>query len=81
VTDNVAPAPGRRPAPSAQPDEYLSPREVAVLIRVNRSTLAKWRASGRGPRWIRVTPRMVRYSRAEVENFLTQRTRTSTAAA
>lgn len=55
-------------------DQRIPAREVARLIGVRTSTLAKWRCLGKGPRgWIRVSPTHVTYPRHEVERFLAER--------
>ncbi len=50
------------PTPSAEPPEYLTTAEAAVLLGVSVRTLAALRAEGRGPAFVRVG-RAVRYPR------------------
>ena len=48
----------------------LSAKEAADHIGISRSTLSKWRMRGEGPRWHRVGPRLVRYFKDEVDEWL-----------
>ena len=43
-------------------DALLTTDEVAELLRVNRSTLSRWRSSGLGPRVTWLSPTVPRYS-------------------
>lgn len=67
------------PSPSGRPDaELLTPAEVAGLLKLDTknpvATLRQWRCEGRGPDWIALTPRTIRYTRGAVERFLASRT-------
>jgi predicted DNA-binding transcriptional regulator AlpA len=46
--------------------------EAAQDLRVSRSTLAKWRMRGVGPRYHRCGPRLVFYYKDEIEAWLAQ---------
>ena len=48
----------------------LTTREVAVLLRVNRSTLSRWRPLGVGPRVTWLSPSIPRYQRSDVLEWL-----------
>lgn len=48
----------------------LTTSEVAELLRVNRSTLSRWRSLGIGPRVTWVSPSIARYQRADVAEWL-----------
>ena len=48
----------------------LTTSEVAELLRVNRSTLSRWRSAGIGPRVVWLSPSMPRYRRADVADWL-----------
>jgi hypothetical protein len=45
---------------------FLSPRELARVIGVERSTLAAWRRRGVGPPWYRIQGHLVRYGQNRV---------------
>lgn len=50
----------------------MTTAEVALLLRVNRSTLSRWRSLGIGPRVVWLSPSMPRYQRADVVAWLGQ---------
>jgi predicted DNA-binding transcriptional regulator AlpA len=52
-------------------EPLLTSQEVAALLRVDRSTLSRMRARGEGPPVVWVRPRMPRYLRSSVEQWLT----------
>ncbi|MDL5159441.1 helix-turn-helix transcriptional regulator [Actinomycetospora termitidis] len=54
---------------SRQPARLLSAAEVAAWLDVDVSTLRRWRAAARGPKWSRVG-RDVRYAREDVKKWL-----------
>lgn len=59
--------------------ELLTTDEVAELIRVDISTLKRWRAAGKGPSYIRIGEDKILYRRATIETWLDERTvRTTT---
>lgn len=48
----------------------LSPKEVANLLKVEVETLQKWRSVGKGPKYIKITPKIVRYYKEEIDDFI-----------
>ena len=52
--------------------ELLTTAEVAALLKVNRSTLSRWRSVGRCPRVTWLTATIPRYQRDDVIEFLRQ---------
>jgi excisionase family DNA binding protein len=50
----------------------LTRDEVAELARVHRRTLDRWAAQGIGPQPVRHGPRLIRYRRREVEEWLAE---------
>ena len=68
------------PALFHDPEPLLSPRAVAARFGVTPKTLERWRSTGEGPRFVRVSRRVVRYRRADVETFIAARVVASTAA-
>ena len=58
--------------------EYLTPAELASMLKIEVGTLAKQRCCGGGPRFIRVG-RAIRYDRADVELWLQSRSGSSCA--
>ncbi|PSC02534.1 excisionase [Alsobacter soli] len=58
-------------------DRLLNENEVAQLLGVSRSWLAKSRLIGSGPRFIKLG-RSVRYHASAISDYLRSRSRTST---
>lgn len=59
-------------------DALLTPVQAAEFLglldrrgNVSSETLAQWRSQGRGPRYIKLEKRLVRYRRSDLENYLT----------
>jgi predicted DNA-binding transcriptional regulator AlpA len=48
----------------------MTTTEVAELLRVDPSTLSKWRSCGQGPRATWLTPSTPRYARSDVLTWL-----------
>lgn len=58
---------------------YLTGCEVADLLRVKESTLAKWRVIGTGPKWVRLpNSRTIRYRSTDIDDWLRSCTYQST---
>lgn len=53
-----------------QDETMMTAAEVAEMLRVDRSTLWRWRKQGVGPAPIYLRPRVPRYRRAEVLAFI-----------
>jgi len=53
------------------PDDQISSRQAAHILRVNESTLVRWRREGHGPGYWRIGGKY-RYSRAEVLAYIDQ---------
>lgn len=53
--------------------DVLDAQEAAVYLRTSTSTLAKYRMHGRGPAFIRQSPRKTLYRRADLDDWLTSR--------
>ncbi len=49
--------------------DLMTTREAAALLRISKATLDRWRAEGRGPRYVRIGARVF-YPRAELDRFL-----------
>lgn len=52
-------------------DQLLTTRETAELVGFKEQTLKNWRATGRGPAFIRVNGRSVRYRLDAVQAWIT----------
>ncbi len=58
--------------------ELLTEPEAAARLRMLPATLRRWRWAGRGPAYIRVSGRAIRYAVSDIEAFVTAARRTST---
>ena len=55
----------------SQPFEnLLSESEVSKILGVKPRTLQQWRLLGKGPKYIRLSERMIRYSESDIRNWL-----------
>lgn len=48
----------------------LRPREVEILYGLDTSTLQLYRAEGRGPAFVQISPRVIRYRVQDIDNWL-----------
>ena len=53
--------------------EYLSSQQLADLLGITRDALEQQRRRGNGPPFVRISPRMIRYRRSDVEAFFASR--------
>jgi excisionase family DNA binding protein len=59
------------------PALIIGPDEAAELLKVAKGTLAKWRVSGLGPKFVRLG-RKVGYRRSDLDDWISQNTRAHT---
>ena len=52
------------------PDRYYTPVQVGHLLDLSPQTLAGWRVQRRGPAYVKLTPKVVRYRGSELLEFL-----------
>ena len=62
-------------------DRLITEQEAAEFLGVQVKTLQEWRTKGRGPRFVRLGTRMVKYRRRELISFSDDRLVSSTAEA
>jgi predicted DNA-binding transcriptional regulator AlpA len=48
----------------------ITERELSKLLKVSVSSLARWRQSGHGPRFLALGPRRIIYRRSDVDAWL-----------
>lgn len=58
---------------SSASSKLLTPGELAELLGVSEETLAQWRSQRRGPPYVKVEGRLVRYRLPDVEAYLESR--------
>ncbi len=56
----------------------LRAQQAADYLGISKSTLAKMRLRGDGPRYMKIGPRVVVYDRADLDDYATARRRRST---
>ena len=71
-----APEPGRE----WQPGELITPAVAADRLSVTAKVLERWRGTGDGPVFVRLTSKTIRYRPEDLDAFVAGRTRASTAA-
>lgn len=64
--------------PETLNEVLLIEQEVAPILRVSIRTLQKWRVNGKGPPFIRVSARAIRYRRNDLDGWIERRLRKST---
>jgi hypothetical protein len=50
----------------------LTPAQAAEALSIPESTLAQWRSQRRGPAFIKLEGRLVRYRTRDLENYITR---------
>jgi predicted DNA-binding transcriptional regulator AlpA len=50
----------------------LTPRQAAEFLGLPESTLAQWRSQRRGPLYVKLESRLVRYRRSDLEIYIGQ---------
>jgi predicted DNA-binding transcriptional regulator AlpA len=55
------------------PNRLLRPRQAATLLGVTTRALDAWRYQGRGPQFVRVSQRCVRYRRRDLLDWMRSR--------
>ncbi len=63
----------RQPTPP-----LLTEGEAATYLRFTRRALQAWRCQGRGPRYVKISARAVRYRLEDLEQWIAERLRSST---
>lgn len=54
-------------------EPLLSEKEVAALLSTPKGTLSRWRCERRGPDYVRLSPRKIRYRRDVLLRWLKER--------
>jgi predicted DNA-binding transcriptional regulator AlpA len=60
------------------PHMLLTEEEAAAYLRLTRRALQAWRYQGKGPRFVKISRRAVRYRLEDLEAFVTACLRSST---
>jgi len=59
-------------------DAFLDEVQAAAFIRVTRRAMQSWRLSGRGPKYVKISARCVRYTKSHLIEWGETHTQTST---
>ncbi len=72
--------PPHRPTPSAdaQADALLTPAEAAGKLAVTERVLERWRGTGEGPAFVKLSRKTVRYRAADIGAFVAGSLRSNT---
>jgi predicted DNA-binding transcriptional regulator AlpA len=62
-------------------DALMGQSTAAEFLGLSPRTLERWRLEGRGPKYLKLGPRAVRYSLASLREFLAASVKTSTSEA
>ena len=57
----------------AAPGRLLSPKGASEFLGVPESTLAHWRSERRGPVYIKLEDRLIRYRKSDLEKYVSAR--------
>jgi predicted DNA-binding transcriptional regulator AlpA len=60
------------------PAPLLTEQEAAAYLKLTRRALQAWRYQGRGPRFVKISARAVRYRPEDLETWVETHLRTST---
>jgi predicted DNA-binding transcriptional regulator AlpA len=71
-------APNPAPLVARPPNGLLRVREAAARLGLSKSTLDKMRCEGRGPRYVKITSKLVGYDPADLDAYAEGRKRQST---
>ena len=52
------------------PEPLMTERDLAATLQVSLACVRKWRLEGRGPKWNKPSPALVRYDPADVLSWL-----------
>jgi hypothetical protein len=77
------PTTSTRPTPAADRSktDLITPAAAADLLSVNAKVLERWRSTGDGPAYAKLSSKTIRYRREDIDAFVAARVRASTAAA
>lgn len=56
-------------------EAMLTPKDVAQIYGISIATLSTWRATQQGPKWYRLGTRLVRYRKADMEQWIQEQNR------
>lgn len=72
--DASVPQPIERSQAPVDPDELLRVQDAARLLNLSVRSLERMRAAGIGPRWVKCSPKILRYPRSEIRAWAQSQT-------
>jgi predicted DNA-binding transcriptional regulator AlpA len=79
-TIDVRATPATQASPANQGSgSLLTPASAGTLLGVNSKCLERWRHTGAGPSFVKLSGKCVRYRKADLDAFVDARIRSSTA--
>ena len=69
----------KTPPEPADPQALLTPDQAASRLGVKAAVLERWRGTGDGPKYIRLSKKSLRYRPADLDAFIESRVTSSTA--
>lgn len=67
-----------RPTGKLLPTPLLTEIEAAKYLQLTRRALQAWRCQGKGPKFVKISARAVRYRQDDLEQWVEDRLRSST---
>ena len=64
--------------PASEHPPLLTPAELAAYLSMSPKALERWRSTGDGPRYIKLSKSTVRYAREDVDEFVRANRKVST---
>ena len=58
--------------------EYLDENQVSKLLNISPKTLRNWRVQGEGPKFVKLSNRLIRYRRVDIDTWADSHVRSST---
>ena len=65
--------------PTAERDALMRPAEAASFLGLTARTVDKMRQQGRGPSFVLISSRCIRYRRSDLDTWIAERVRSNTA--
>jgi hypothetical protein len=73
------PVPAEKAKPTSEGGGLLTPAEAAGRLGVGERVMERWRSTGDGPAYVKLTSRTLRYRAEDIEAFVTGNVRRNTA--
>lgn len=78
MMSNGRSAPAQPLRETVEADETMNDRQAAEMLGMRRETLQRWRCQGKGPKFIQISARCIRYRKSDLSAWLNSKTKQST---